>query len=113
MQMAQTSVENAARRAATSLMGMKIDVRHDGLEGLAVGGLCVVATEPMVRPWKLCSSAMNFVPIVLPSVRSRPAWARASLSAASQASVPELQRKTRSRPVISVRRSASSVVPRW
>ena len=21
--------------------------------------MCVVATEPMVRPWKLCSSAMN------------------------------------------------------
>jgi hypothetical protein len=51
----------------------------------------------MVRPWKLCSSARNFVPMHA-FARSRPAWARASFSAASQASVPELQKKTRSRP---------------
>ena len=33
------------------------------------------------------------VPMRLPSERRRPAWARASLSAASQASVPELQKE--------------------
>ena len=51
--------------------------------------------------------------MLFPSARSRPAWARASFSAASHASVPELQKKTRSSPLISVSRSASSAVCSW
>ena len=63
--MAQTSLENAARRAATSLKGTKSTPGMTGAKGSRYLSLCVVATEPMVRPWKLCSSARNFVPMLL------------------------------------------------
>ncbi len=65
MAMPQTSVLKAARRAATSLKGMNSTSGMTGAKGSRYWRLCVVATEPMVRPWKLCSRARNFVPICL------------------------------------------------
>jgi hypothetical protein len=57
----------------------------------------VIASAPMVRPWKLCSAATI-------TGRPGPCWRRTSLSAASFASVPELQKNTRA----SARSRASS-----
>ena len=92
----------------------EVDAGHDGHEGLAVlffvrggdraHGAAVEAVVEGEEAW--CRSCGL-------RARSRPAWARASLSAASQASVPLLQKKTRSRPLISVRRRASSAVCSW
>ncbi len=101
--MAQISLENLARRSETSLKRTNSTPGMTGSKGSRYFSLWVVATEPMVRPWKSCSRARNFVPMLRPVERSMPAWARASLRAASQASVPLLHRKTRSRPLISVR----------
>jgi hypothetical protein len=71
----------------------KLHAGITGANGSRYFSLCVVATEPIVRPWKLCSSARNRVPIALAFARNTPACARASFSAASHASVPELQKK--------------------
>lgn len=51
MQMAQTSDENFERRSATSLT--KSTPGMTGMKGSRYFSFAVVATEPMVRPWKL------------------------------------------------------------
>jgi hypothetical protein len=86
-------VENLARRSATSLKRTNSTPGTTGPNGSRYLALYVVDTEPKVRPWKLCSRARNLVPMFAPSLRSRPAWARASFSAPSQASVPVLAKK--------------------
>ncbi len=43
----------------------ELDSGHHGQKGSRYFSLCVVATEPMVRPWKLWSRARNFVPMLL------------------------------------------------
>ena len=66
MQMAQISFENFARRSATSLKRTNSTPGITGSKGSRYFSLWVVATEPMVRPWKLCSRARNFVPMLRP-----------------------------------------------
>ena len=92
----------------------ELDAGHDGFEGLAIlrlvrggDGAHGAAVEAVFEGEELGADVAAL------RARSRPAWARASFRAASQASVPLLQRKTRSRPLISVRRSASSAVCSW
>ena len=89
----------------------ELDAGNDGAKGLAVLGLVGgghgaegAAVEALLEGEELGAD-------LLPSLRCRPAWARASFSAPSQASVPVLAKKTRSRPVRSVRRRASSAWP--
>jgi hypothetical protein len=62
MQMAQTSFEKLARRSATSLKRTKSTPGMTGAKGSRYFSLCVVATEPMVRPWKLFRAPGNLVP---------------------------------------------------
>ena len=92
----------------------ELDAGHDGAEGLAIfrlvgcgDGAKGTAVEALLEGEKLRADSS------CPHCASRPACARASFSAPSQASVPVLAKKTRSRPVCSVRRSASSACPSW
>ncbi len=65
-----------------------VDPGDQRLEGLLLGGLPVSDRAPKVRPWKPSTSATT-------SVRPGPPALRASFRAASLASAPELQKKTR------------------
>ena len=62
----------------------------------------VIESEPRVRPWNAFSNATTRTRSFWPTPKK---WWRASLSIASLASVPELQKKARSKPV---RRHSSS-----
>ena len=74
----------------------------NGPNGVRMDSLPVSASEPIVRPWKLCSAATI-------TGRSWPCARRTSLIAASFASVPELVKNTRpSMPSSPTSRSASS-----
>ena len=72
---------NLARRSHTSLKRTNSTPGTTGANGSRYFALCVVETDPKVRPWTLLEQPESFVPIAAPSLRPRPAYARASLSA--------------------------------
>ena len=77
-----------------------------GSKGVRLPGWPVMASAPMVRPWKPFSAAR---------IRGRPVR-RAILNAASLASAPELAKKTRTGSSVATRpasRSASVTTPGW
>ena len=81
-----------------------------GSNGSRLAGVPVMDSEPSVRPWKAPSAATT---LVRDGLRARP-WRRASLSAASLASVPSWQKKTRpSDPTSCRRRSARRIPGSW
>ena len=81
---AATSSVTAARRAASSPYGTWVTPGRSGSNGSRYAGLWVSASAPVLRPWNAPSAA---------TIRVRPVR-RASLTAASTASVPELAKKT-------------------
>ena len=76
----------AARRASTSLRGTTRKPGTSGANGACFDSWGVAERAPIVRPWKPPSITTNSPPV---------RRLRASLSAHSIASAPELQRNTR------------------
>jgi hypothetical protein len=97
--------ETAARKAGASFGGTNRAPGRSGTNGARYAACPVTESAPNVRPWKPSSSA---------TTSERPGFlSRANFSAASFASVPLLQKKTRERPEAFVRRSASIPCAGW
>ena len=101
---AAVSGPTAERSAAASSGGTKATPPTRGPNGARYFGCPVADSAKAVRPWNEPSRAT--IPVA-PSPFSRRARARASFSAASTASEPLLQKKTRGRPKSAARRAAS------
>ena len=93
----------ASSSAAASFGGTNFTPASSGSKSLRYFAWPVTEIAPMVRPWKELSSETisYFSGLILPP------WERTILIAASMASVPELQKKLRSSPLISASRFAS------
>ena len=93
------SLSTAFRSPSRSPYSTKVLTIPSGSKGSRIAGLCVTASEPTVRPWNPWVNATNFF---------LPVLTRASLSAPSVASAPELEKKALCIPVISTSFFASS-----
>ena len=94
----QTSLENFARRSATSLKRTNSTPGITGAKGSRYLALCVVDTEPIRAAVKALLQREELRADLLALAAQQPACARASFSAPSHASVPVLEKKTRSMP---------------
>src|SRR5882757_6865682 len=111
MQRAQTEGSNWRYRSSTSLKATNETLGTSGSKGSRYLACPVVEREPKVRPWNEPSRARKrdfpgFAEPLVPALLDWP-YARAIFSAPSQASVPLLQKKARSRPEAWVRTLAS------
>ncbi len=100
---AQVRPSTAALSASRSFRSTWRTPGTSGAKGSCLEGWPVRESAPKVRPWKPSTRATT-------SVRPGPAALRASLSAASLASAPELQKKTRPPRERSRIHSASAII---